>query len=178
MREKVILDQEEISKVLSRLAHQVAEQNRSLSDIVILGIARGGIPLAERIQKLIEKFEGIRLPLGSLDVTFHRDDFDKNLATATPKANDISFSLDGKVVLLVDDVLFHGRTVRAALNAINDYGRPAVVQLLVLVDRGHRELPVRADYVGKNIPTARNEQVVVTLDPGEESVKIMKKKES
>lgn len=178
MKEKVILDREEIGKILSRLAHQVAEQNKDLSDLVILGVASGGIPLAERIQKLLEKYEKVSVPMGSLDVTFHRDDFDQGLKSASPKENEIPFSLDGKVVLLIDDVLFHGRTVRAALNALNDYGRPNAVQLLVLVDRGHRELPIRADYVGKNIPTSRNEQVIVNLTGEEKSVKIVKNMET
>ncbi|MGN0073174.1 MAG: bifunctional pyr operon transcriptional regulator/uracil phosphoribosyltransferase PyrR [Coriobacteriales bacterium] len=153
----------EIDRAVTRMAHQILEANQSLDNLVIVGIVTRGDVLAERIARAIEQIEGVRLPLGCLDISFYRDDVATYLAP-TVHSTEIPFAIDGKDVVLVDDVLYTGRTVRAALDALRDIGRPATVQLAVLVDRGHRQLPIRADYVGKNIPSARNESVRAFLE--------------
>lgn len=161
---KTILSGADLQRVIDRIAHQILEKTRGAADTVLLGIPTRGAPLARRIAARIHAFEDVRVPVGSLDVTLYRDD----LRTKAPRPLGPTALPDGGVddkrVILVDDVLFRGRTVRAALDALRDIGRPAVVQLAVLVDRGHRELPIRADYVGKNLPTSLAEQVRVQLD--------------
>ncbi|MDE0775911.1 bifunctional pyr operon transcriptional regulator/uracil phosphoribosyltransferase PyrR [Nocardioides sp.] len=160
---RVVLDARDITRALTRISHEILERNKGAGDLVLLGIPSRGVPLARRIAARIKEVEGVDVPTGSLDVTMYRDDLRKHPArgpqpTAVPPGG-----IDDKTVVLVDDVLYSGRTVRAALDAMNDIGRPSVVRLAVLVDRGHRELPIRADHVGKNLPSARTERVMVRL---------------
>ncbi len=157
-----ILSSEEIRRTLTRLASQVVERSRDLSELVILGIYTRGLPLAQQLARQIEVLEGVAVPVGGLDITFYRDDLDQ-IGMRTPAKTDISFDLTGKTVLLVDDVIYKGRTIRAALNAVNEYGRPSAIWLAVLVDRGHREVPIHPDFTGKQLPTAKEEQVRVYL---------------
>ena len=163
MEKMVIMNKEAISRTITRLCHEIIENNSDCRDIVIIGIHNRGVPISERIQIKINELVGIELKRGSLDIAFHRDDYRERLIVPEIKGTDISFSLDDKIVILVDDVLYSGRTVRAALDELNSFGRASKVQLAVLVDRGHRELPIKADYVGKNIPTHEGEHVDVTL---------------
>ena len=160
---KVILAAADVSRVVDRIAHQILEKTQGAADTVLLGIPTRGAPLAKRLAARISTFEDVTVPVGVLDITLYRDDLRRHATRAVGPTELPPGGIDGKRVILVDDVLFSGRTVRAALDALNDVGRPASVQLAVLVDRGHRELPIRADYVGKNIPTALAESVKVTL---------------
>ena len=161
---RTVLDARDISRALTRISHEILERNKGLDDLVILGIPTRGVPLARRVAERIAKVEGQRVPLGTLDITMYRDDLRKQPTRGPHHTVMPPGGVDGKVVVLVDDVLFSGRTVRAALDAMNDLGRPATVRLAVLVDRGHRELPIRADHVGKNLPSARTERVMVRLE--------------
>lgn len=159
---KVVLEGPDMRRALKRLAHEVLERNGGASEVLLVGIHRRGVPLAERLSDEIESIEGEAPPVGTLDVSFYRDD----LRIRTPReiaTTDVPFAVDGKVVVLVDDVLFTGRTIRAAIDALVDFGRPRLVQLAVLVDRGHRELPIRADFIGKNVPTSPDQDVEVRL---------------
>src|SRR5437660_11971476 len=158
-----VLDAEEIRRALTRIAHEILERTRGGDGVILLGIPTRGVPLARRLAARIGEFEGLEVPCGSLDVTMHRDDLRLRPARVLGRPELPAAGVDGKTVVLVDDVLFSGRTVRAALDALNDLGRPRAVQLAVLVDRGHRELPIRADYVGKNLPTSQREVVHVLL---------------
>ena len=160
---KYIMDSGDISRACIRLAHELIERNKGAEDIVLVGIQRRGVPLAQKISELVEQYEGVNIPVGKLDITFYRDDL--SLLSEHPVINgtDLPFVLEGKKVVLVDDVLFTGRTVRAAIEALMDAGRPKCIQLIVMVDRGHRELPIRADFIGKNIPTSLNEIVHVCV---------------
>jgi len=158
-----VADPDDISRALRRLAHQVVENVKDVSNVVMMGIPTRGVPLAARLAKNISEIEGVSIPVGSLDVTLFRDDLRMRPSKALEHTHIPSVGINGKIVILVDDVLFSGRTIRAALDALNEYGRPAVVQLAVLVDRGHRELPIRADYVGKNLPTSLSEKVLVQI---------------
>jgi pyrimidine operon attenuation protein / uracil phosphoribosyltransferase len=169
-----VLDAEEIRRALTRIAHEILERTRGGGGVLLRGIPTRGVPLARRLAALIGEFEGLEVPCGSLDVTMHRDDLRLHPARALGRTDLPPGGVDGKTVVLVDDVLFSGRTVRAALDALNDLGRPRAVQLAVLVDRGHRELPIRADYVGKNLPTSQREVVHVLLSEvdGQDSVMI------
>ncbi|MDR7325817.1 pyrimidine operon attenuation protein/uracil phosphoribosyltransferase [Catenuloplanes niger] len=160
---KTILTDTDVSRVVDRIAHQILEKTEGARDTVLFGIPTRGVPLAKRLAARIHAFEGIDVPVGILDVTLYRDDLRLKAARALGPTDVPPGGVDGHRVILVDDVLFSGRTVRAALDALGDLGRPSSVQLAVLVDRGHRELPIRADYVGKNIPTALSESVRVTL---------------
>ena len=162
--EKVILDGNLIERVLTRLTHEILEKNKGASDIVLVGVAQGGVPMCDAIRQNIKSIEGIEVPAGFVDITLYRDDLGKAGHQARLKRTEIPFSIDEKRVVLVDDVLYTGRTIRAAMDALIDLGRPRNIQLAVLVDRGHRELPIRADYVGRNIPTSRAEEVEVCLD--------------
>jgi pyrimidine operon attenuation protein/uracil phosphoribosyltransferase len=168
------MDAADMARALKRIAHEIVERNRGVHDLVVIGIPRRGVPLARRITAQLRDIENREVSTGALDVALYRDDY--NTRHAAPQSSTISFDITGKTVVLVDDVLFTGRTVRAALNALNDLGRPAAVQLAVLVDRGHRELPIRADFVGKNAPTARDDDVQVLLaeTDGEDTVRIEK----
>ena len=156
---KVILDGKGVERVLSRLTHEILEKNKGAGEIVLVGIASGGIPLSRVIRKKILAIEGIEVPAGFLDITLYRDDLAKAGYQTRLKRTEVPFSIDEKKVILVDDVLFTGRTIRAAMDALMDFGRPREVQVVALVDRGHRELPIRIDYVGKNIPTQRTDHV-------------------
>ncbi|GAB3843818.1 bifunctional pyr operon transcriptional regulator/uracil phosphoribosyltransferase PyrR [Micromonospora andamanensis] len=160
---KVILTSADLQRVVDRIAHQILEKTQGAADTVLLGIPTRGAPLARRLAARISAFEGISVPVGVLDITLYRDDLRRHATRAVGPTQLPAGGIDGRRVVLVDDVLFSGRTVRAALDALGDLGRPASVQLAVLVDRGHRQLPIRADYVGKNIPTALAESVKVTL---------------
>jgi pyrimidine operon attenuation protein/uracil phosphoribosyltransferase len=151
---------DDMGRAIRRMAHEVIERNQGLEDVVVVGLQTGGVPVAERLVDALEDIEGISTPLGSLDVALYRDDI--GLRPVVPEAvTDLPSDIDGRLIVLVDDVLFTGRTIRAALDAVCDYGRPRSVQLAVVVDRGHRELPIRPDYVGKNLPTRRDEVVDV-----------------
>lgn len=172
---KKILSAEKIRRILTRLASQVIEKSGNLSDLVLLGIYTRGVPLAYMLAQQIEVLEGVSIPVGAIDVTFYRDDLDR-IKTRTPAKTKMPFDLTGKTIILVDDVIYKGRTIRAALNAVSEYGRPEVVRLLVLVDRGHRELPIHPDFVGKKLPTASTEQVKVYLQEtdGRDAVELIK----
>jgi len=158
----VILNAIAIQRALTRISHEIAERNEAAAEVALVGIQRGGVPLAERLCAMLAEIWGHPVPCGSLDVSMHRDDLDQR-AAPTVQPTVIPFDISGKTVVMVDDVLFSGRTIRAAMDAINDFGRPRRIQLAVLVDRGHRELPIKADYVGKNLPTAPEESVQVRL---------------
>lgn len=168
----VLLDAGDMGRALKRIAHEIAERNRGVDDVVLIGIPKRGAPIARRIAEHLEAIEKTAVPVGSLDIALYRDDYATHRAEL--QKSDIPFDITGKTVVLVDDVLFTGRTTRAALDALNDFGRPARVQLAVVVDRGHRELPIRADFVGKNTPTSREDdvQVLVSETDGEDAVKV------
>ncbi len=162
----LILNSQAIQRALTRIAHEIAERYEASAEVVLVGIQRGGAPLAQRLSSLLAGIWGQPVPAGHLDVTMHRDDLDQRVAPHVQPTL-IPFDVSGKTVVLVDDVLYSGRTVRAAMDALNDFGRPKRIQLAVLIDRGHRELPIKADFVGKNVPTAQNETIHVRLDePG------------
>jgi len=164
MAEHVILSPEDMRRSLSRIAHEIVENNPTLDDVVLVGMRTRGVPLAARLAQRIADFEGRAVPVGALDIGLYRDDISYLDLKPQLKPTEIPTDIAGKRVVLVDDVLFTGRSIRAALDALIDFGRPQHIQLAVLVDRGHRELPIRADYVGKNIPTARQDDVQVLLD--------------
>lgn len=161
----VLMDEATMMRALMRMAHEITEKNKGVEDVCLVGICRRGEPLARKLQQNIEKIEGVRLACGELDIRFHRDDVDKTEQSPVVSPAKLPFDIVGKKVVLVDDVLFTGRTVRAAIEAIFMLGRPREIQLAILVDRGHRELPIRADYIGKSIPTARSEKVAVKIPP-------------
>lgn len=164
MKQKaLIVNEEEMRRAILRISHEIVERNRGTKDVALIGIRRRGLPLAERIRENIRNFENETVPLGALDITLYRDDLQMIAQQPLVRTTEIPFSVEDKVLVLVDDVLYTGRTVRAALDALMDFGRPRIIQLAVLVDRGHRELPIRADYVGKNVPTSRREVVKVKL---------------
>lgn len=159
----IILDPKGIQRALTRIAHEIIEKNKGTDGIVLIGIKRRGYPLAERIAKAINEIEGVSISVGSVDITLYRDDLSKIGEQPVIKNSDLGLDIRDKKVILVDDVIYTGRTVRAAIDAVLDNGRPKMIQLAVMVDRGHRELPIRADYVGKNIPTSKGEMVSVEL---------------
>ncbi|HEY1512743.1 MAG TPA: bifunctional pyr operon transcriptional regulator/uracil phosphoribosyltransferase PyrR [Gaiellaceae bacterium] len=167
---RVLLDAEQVARTLSRIAHEIIERNDDLDAVALVGIHTRGVPLAQRIRRLVEERSGVELALGQLDITFHRDDVHVRSGSAPRRPQPIvrdtrlEFELEGRTVILVDDVLYTGRTIRAAIDALIEYGRPDRVQLAVLADRGHRELPIRPDYVGKNLPTSRGDRVQVELN--------------
>lgn len=156
----VILNSQAIQRALTRIAHEIAERNETSGDVVLVGIQRGGVPLAQRLGQLLSEIWSSAVPMGQLDVAMHRDDLGQRAAPELHPTM-IPFDVTGKTVVLVDDVLFSGRTIRAAMDSLNDFGRPKRIQLAVLVDRGHRELPIKADFVGKNVPTALHEKIIV-----------------
>ena len=158
-----ILSAEEIRRTLNRLASEIVERTETLDSLVLLGIRTRGVPLAHVLAEQIYRLESIQVPTGSLDITFYRDDLDQ-IGVRTPGKTEIPFDLTGKTVVLVDDVIYSGRTVRAALNAVHDYGRPSTIRLAVLIDRGHRQVPVHPDFVGKQLPTASDEKIRVFME--------------
>jgi pyrimidine operon attenuation protein/uracil phosphoribosyltransferase len=174
MSTRIVLHQADITRALTRISHEILESNRGPEDLVLLGIPTRGVTLARRIGALVEQFGGASVPVGALDVTMYRDDLHRNPTRAPQPTSIPPGGIDGKVVVLVDDVLFSGRSIRAALDALQDIGRPTAVRLATLVDRGHRELPIRPDFVGKNLPSSRDERVNVRLDEtdGREEVTI------
>ncbi|MEM5816391.1 MAG: bifunctional pyr operon transcriptional regulator/uracil phosphoribosyltransferase PyrR [Desulfitobacterium hafniense] len=168
-----ILDADGIRRAITRIAHEIVEKNKGTDGVVLVGIRRRGVPLAERIQRRIEEFEGVKLPLGILDITLYRDDLSLIDVQPVVHQTEVPFTIEGKTVVLVDDVLYTGRTARAALDATMDLGRAEKIQLAVLVDRGHRELPIRADSVGKNLPTSRREIVSVCIKEIDETEEVL-----
>jgi pyrimidine operon attenuation protein/uracil phosphoribosyltransferase len=161
--ERVVMDAQAIERALTRVTHEILERNKGTDGVALIGIRSRGVHLAQRLRSKIQAIEGVAVPTGIIDITLYRDDLTRSRQQPAVKGTDIAFGVEDKRVVLVDDVLFTGRTIRAALDALMDFGRPRNVQLVVLVDRGHRELPIRADYVGKNLPTAVNESVQVRL---------------
>lgn len=178
MKEKAkVLDGQAIARTLTRMAHEVLEHNRSTDNLAIVGIKSRGAYLAKRLAECLKKIDGEDIPVGALDITLYRDDLTLLGAQPVVRPTEIGFDISGKNIILVDDVLYTGRTIRSALSELIDFGRPKTIQLLVLVDRGHRELPIRADYVGKNIPTAHDETVEVRLEEvdGKDEVVVVEK---
>jgi pyrimidine operon attenuation protein / uracil phosphoribosyltransferase len=161
----VVMDADRISRALTRIAHEIVERNRGVADLALVGVRSRGVPLAWRLAQTLKQISGEDVPTGALDITLYRDDLMRHQVGPQPvvRKTEITFSLDNRTIVLVDDVLYTGRTTRAALDALIDFGRPKAIQLVVLVDRGHRELPIKADYVGKNVPTAAQESVQVRL---------------
>jgi pyrimidine operon attenuation protein/uracil phosphoribosyltransferase len=172
----LIMDAKTVERALIRIAHEIVEKNKGAENMAVIGIKNRGEYLAQRVARLIEKIEKVQIPVGLMDITLYRDDVQTKLEQPLVQKTEILFDVVEKVIILVDDVLFTGRTIRAALDQIIDFGRPECIQLAVLVDRGHRELPIRADYVGKNIPTSKEERVKVKIKEvdGEDSVSIIK----
>ena len=160
----IVLSGEDMRRAIRRIAHEIVERNHGLQDVVLVGMRTRGVPLAQRLAAAIQEFEGEAVPIGALDIGLYRDDIPQMELKARIQPTEMPTDIDGKRVVLVDDVLYTGRSIRAALDALTDFGRPANIQLAVLVDRGHRELPIRPDYVGKNIPTALGEDVQVLLE--------------
>lgn len=172
----VILDSAGVKRALTRIAHEIMERNKGVADVVLIGIRSGGVYLAGGIAQLIDVIEGAAVPVGAVDITLYRDDLSGQLPHQPVGKTDIPFSLEGKKVVLVDDVLFTGRTIRAAMDALMDHGRPQCIQLAVLIDRGHRELPIRADYVGRNVPTSLKENVQVLFDNNNQPIEVVLEK--
>jgi pyrimidine operon attenuation protein/uracil phosphoribosyltransferase len=161
----LVMDEDRIGRTLARIAHEIVERNRGVEELALVGIRTRGVPIARRLSAKIAEITGHTVPVGALDITLYRDDLMRHAVGPQPlvRSTEIQFSIDDKTILLVDDVLYTGRTIRAALDALIDFGRPRSIQLVVLVDRGHRELPIKADYVGKNLPTSRHQSVQVRL---------------
>ena len=162
----VVMDADRISRALTRIAHEIVERNRGVENVALVGVRSRGVPLARRVAKALQDITGDQVPTGALDITLYRDDLMRHAVGPQPQVRrtEIPFSIDDRMIILVDDVLYTGRTTRAALDALIDFGRPRAIQLVVLVDRGHRELPIKADYVGKNLPTSLKESVQVRLE--------------
>lgn len=179
MQAKEVVDQVTMKRALTRITYEIIERNQTIKDVVLIGIKTRGIYIASRVADRLKQLEGIEVPVGELDITLYRDDKKETPAEAELHSSDIPVSLEGKEVILIDDVLYTGRTIRAAMDAVMDYGRPRKISLAVLVDRGHRELPIRADYVGKNIPTAKTEEILVEMQEldGKDRIMILKEEE-
>jgi pyrimidine operon attenuation protein/uracil phosphoribosyltransferase len=160
---KIVMEEVEMNRALRRIAHQIIEANKGVEDVVLIGIMQRGVPLAKRLAEIIEQQEGKKVPVGSLDVSLYRDDLTSKGKYIEVRKSDIAFNVEGKVVILIDDVMYAGRTARAALDGLKDYGRASRVELAALIDRGHRELPIHPDFTGKVIPTSKKEQVKVEL---------------
>ncbi len=172
----VLMDASGVKRALTRIAHEILERNKGVTDVVLIGIRSGGVFLADGIAQQIAIIEGYAVPVGAVDITLYRDDISGQLPHQPVGKTDIPFSLEGKKVVLVDDVLFTGRTIRAAMDALMDYGRPQCIQLAVLIDRGHRELPIRADYVGRNVPTSLKENVQVVFESNNQPIEVVLEK--
>ena len=169
----VLMEAEDIRRVISRIAHEIVERNKGIDDVIFVGIRTRGVPIAERLANAIEEIENRKPLVGTLDITLYRDDL-STLSQPIVKSTELPFEIDNKIIVLVDDVLYTGRTIRSALNALMDIGRPQAIQLAVLIDRGHRELPIRADFIGKDVPTSKQESVSVKISKidGEDKVVI------
>ena len=163
MPSKTVMSPDDLRRTLARIAHEIIERNRAASNLVLVGMHTRGVPLAKRLAANIERFEGLKIPVGALDISLYRDDLSSHDCPPAVHSTEIPVSIDGRPVILVDDVLYTGRSIRAAMDAIIDMGRPESIQLVVLIDRGHREMPIRADYVGKNMPSSRDEEIQVQL---------------
>lgn len=163
MSKKIIMTQDDIKRTLARIAHEIIERTKVIENLILVGIHTRGVPLSKRLAANIEDFAGVKIPVGTLDISLYRDDLSSLELQPTVKNTDIPVSVDDKSIVLVDDVLYTGRSIRAAMDALTDLGRPHLIQLAVLIDRGHRELPIRADYVGKNMPSSRHEEIKVQL---------------
>jgi len=172
----VILDGNGVKRALTRIAHEVLEKNKGVDDLVLVGIRTGGVHLAHELGARIAEIEGVAVSVGAVDITMYRDDIKGHSAHLPVGKTDMPFSLEGKKVVLVDDVLFTGRTIRAAMDALMDQGRPSCIQLAVLVDRGHRDLPIRADFVGRNVPTSRSENIMVVFDAANKPTEVVLQK--
>lgn len=172
--EKIILDEQSVNRAISRIAHEISERNKGVENVVLVGVVTRGVPMAKRLAECIEKFEGVSVPTGSIDISLYRDDISEKYDHPVINGSDLPFDVKNKIVVLCDDVIFTGRTARAAMEAVLAKGRPAAIQLAVLVDRGHRELPIRADFVGKNLPTKLTEMVSVNFEEtdGEQNIKL------
>ncbi|KAA9138784.1 bifunctional pyr operon transcriptional regulator/uracil phosphoribosyltransferase PyrR [Enterococcus faecium] len=179
MQAKEVVDQVTMKRALTRITYEIIERNHSIQDIVLVGIKTRGIYIASRIAERLKQLEDIDIPVGELDITLYRDDKKENPEEPELHSSDIPVFLEGKEVILIDDVLYTGRTIRAAMDAVMDFGRPRKISLAVLVDRGHRELPIRADYVGKNIPTSRAEEILVEMQEldGQDRIMILKEED-
>lgn len=171
--EKLIMDAGDISRAMMRIAHEILERNKGVAHLALVGIRTGGVYLAHRLAKRIQSIEGVQVPIGELDITLYRDDLALRKNQPILRKTSVPFDMTNKVVVLVDDVLFTGRTIRAAMDGLMDLGRPEEIQLAVLVDRGHRQLPIKANYIGKNLPTSRDEQVQVLLDEAGEDDRVV-----
>ncbi len=171
--EKLIMDAGDISRAMMRIAHEIVERNKGVKDLALVGIRTGGVHLAHRLVKRIHSIEGVLVPIGELDITLYRDDLALRKNQPILRKTSVPFDMTNKVVVLVDDVLFTGRTIRAAMDGLMDLGRPEEIQLAVLVDRGHRQLPIKANYIGKNLPTSRDEQVQVWLEEEGENDRVV-----
>ena len=172
MQKAKIMDEKAIGRAITRISHEIIERNKGIQDIVLVGIKTRGIYIAQRLAERLKQLEDIDVPVGELDITLYRDDV-KDMEEPELHSSDVPVSIEGKEVILVDDVLYTGRTIRAAMDAVMDLGRPRKISLAVLVDRGHRELPIRADYVGKNIPTSKTEEIIVEMEERDGADRIM-----
>ena len=172
----VILDATGVKRALTRIAHEILEKNKGMEDLVLVGVRTGGVFLAQELSRILEAIEGAKVQVGAVDITLYRDDFKGHAGHRPVGKTDIPFSIESKRVVLVDDVLFTGRSIRAAMDAIMDHGRPSCIQLAVLVDRGHRDLPIRADFVGRNVPTSLKEKIVVNFDGAENPTDVVLQK--
>ena len=174
-KKTIIMDAREMDRALSRIAHEIVERHHGTNNLALVGIRTRGVPLSETLQSKIKEFEGVEVPTGSVDITLYRDDLSRIAPNPVIQATELDFEIETKVVVLVDDVLFTGRTIRAALDAVIEYGRPQAIELAVLIDRGHREFPIRADFVGKNVPTSLSEVIKVQCQEadGQDSVLTM-----
>ena len=168
VKKNVIMDADAMRRAIVRIAHEIIEKNKGVGNVILVGIRTRGVPLAQRIAKEIENIENVNVPVGFLDITLYRDDLSTLAYNPIVHGTELDFNISGKVIILVDDVLYTGRTIRAALDALIDMGRPKAIELAVLIDRGHKELPIRADFVGKNVPTAHKEIIDVTLKESDE----------
>ncbi|NOS78378.1 MAG: bifunctional pyr operon transcriptional regulator/uracil phosphoribosyltransferase PyrR [Nitrospira sp.] len=172
-QERLIMDAGDIARALTRVAHEILERNKGVKDLALVGIRTGGVHLAHRLAKRIQEIEQAPVPIGDLDITLYRDDLSLRKEQPVLRTTSVPFDISDKIVVLVDDVLFTGRTIRAAMDGLMDLGRPAEIQLAVLVDRGHRQLPIKANYIGKNLPTSREEQVQVLLEEAGEDDRVV-----
>lgn len=173
---RILLEKKDMERAIVRMTHEIIERNKGVENLIIIGMHRGGVYIANRIAAMLRELEKTEVSVGSLDIALYRDDIDIRKDQPMVRKTDVPFEINGKIIVLVDDVLYTGRSIRAALDALMDMGRPSMIQLAVLIDRGHRELPIRADYVGKNIPTSPGEKIVVefTEEGGEDMVKLVR----